>query len=234
MFKLKRYKVGDPMKSYKIILAIVLSVSLFVGATLLYNHLMSEENESNIAMAKTKRNTQQESAFTDEDSNSTSISESEATSNIASSKVGNEIGDFAYDFSISDELGNSVTLSDYRGKHVIVSFWIYGCPACYAEFPEYQKLHDKLEQDQIEDVKLIKIYINPENASTPNISEIRNQLDDSGYTFPTYWDKGDVATNYGIYYVPHTFVIDENGLITASIVGTTSYDALAELVGLED
>lgn len=221
------------MKPIKIIIAIVLSISLFGGATLLYNHLMSEEKESNIAKATTEKETEQISEDSEE-SRDTEGSSEPITNTAPLAKEGNQIGDLAYDFTLIDEQTNSVTLSDYRGKHVIVSFWIYGCPACYAEFPEYQKLHDKLEQDQIEDVKLIKVYINPENASTPNISEIRNQLDDSGYTFPTYWDKGDVATNYGIYYVPHTFVIDENGLITASIVGTTSYDALAELVGLED
>lgn len=221
------------MKPIKIIIAIVLSISLFGGATLLYNHLMSEEKESNIAKATTEKETEQISEDSEESRDIEGSSEP-ITNTAPLAKEGNQIGDLAYDFTLIDEQTNSVTLSDYRGKHVIVSFWIYGCPACYAEFPEYQKLHDKLEQDQIEDVKLIKVYINPENASTPNISEIRNQLDDSGYTFPTYWDKGDVATNYGIYYVPHTFVIDENGLITASIVGTTSYDALAELVGLED
>ncbi|NLT12294.1 MAG: TlpA family protein disulfide reductase [Clostridiaceae bacterium] len=230
---MKRYKVGDRMKPLKIIVAVILIVSMFGGATILYNHLMSEEKESNIAKSTTAKEIAQVSDDPEESRDIDVTSESIITT-VPPAQEGRQIGNLAYDFTLIDEKNNSVTLSSFRGKHVIVSFWIYGCSACYAEFPEYQKLHDKLEQDQIENVKLFKVYINPENASTPNISDIRQQLDNSGYTFPTYWDKGDVATNYGIYYVPHTFVIDPDGLITASIVGTTSYEALAELVGLEE
>ena len=80
---------------------------------------------------------------------------------------------------------------------------------------------------------MIKIYIGP-IGSSPTRDEMREMLDDNGYSFPTYWDTGAVAMNYGTYYMPHTFVIDEDGIISASAVGAISYESLIGLVGLED
>ena len=48
------------------------------------------------------------------------------------------------DFTLSDLQGNSVRLSDFRGKIVLVNFWATWCTACLAEIPDLIELHKKL------------------------------------------------------------------------------------------
>lgn len=54
-----------------------------------------------------------------------------------------EVGATAPDFSSWDLNGAKVSLSDYKGKPVVLSFWATSCTACQAEFPALQKVQDR-------------------------------------------------------------------------------------------
>ena len=45
----------------------------------------------------------------------------------------------APDFTLQNLAGEEVTLSDFRGKNVILNFWTTWCPPCKAEMPHMQK-----------------------------------------------------------------------------------------------
>ena len=49
----------------------------------------------------------------------------------------------APDFTLQNLAGEEVTLSDFRGKNVILNFWTTWCPPCKAEMPHMQKYYDK-------------------------------------------------------------------------------------------
>src|ERR1051326_7887498 len=55
------------------------------------------------------------------------------------------VGQKAPDFSIKDQSGRLVKLSDFRGKVVFLNFWATWCQPCIREMPYMQKLNDRLK-----------------------------------------------------------------------------------------
>ena len=48
------------------------------------------------------------------------------TETVTVTKFGNQVGNIAYDFSVPDAEGNVITLSEYAGRPVLLSFWSTG------------------------------------------------------------------------------------------------------------
>jgi len=120
------------------------------------------------------------------------------------------------DFSLPLLNGGNVSLSDYRGKVVILNFWATWCPPCRDEMPSmenlYQRFHDNgleiLAVDLGEDVRIVSQFI---------------QF--YGYTFPVLMDRSSrVGSLYGIASIPTSFIIDREGKIIARIVGSIQWD----------
>ncbi|RLB65772.1 MAG: TlpA family protein disulfide reductase, partial [Deltaproteobacteria bacterium] len=57
------------------------------------------------------------------------------------------IGDLAPDFQLEDTKGNKVSLSDLRGKIVMVNFWATWCPPCIEEMPSMERLNEVIAGD---------------------------------------------------------------------------------------
>ncbi len=57
------------------------------------------------------------------------------------------VGDLAPDFQLEDTEGNKVSLSDLRGKVVLVNFWATWCPPCIEEMPSMERLNEVLAGD---------------------------------------------------------------------------------------
>ena len=54
----------------------------------------------------------------------------------------------APDFTLTDQYGNTHTLSDYKGQVVFLNFWATWCPPCRAEMPDIQKLYEKYQDSK--------------------------------------------------------------------------------------
>ncbi|HML21057.1 MAG TPA: cytochrome c biogenesis protein CcdA [Aggregatilinea sp.] len=127
--------------------------------------------------------------------------------------TGLAIGQRAPDFTTQTVDGDTVSLSDYRGKVVLLNFWATWCGPCRAEFPYFQSLYALHEPDF---VVLGVDY--QESADT-----ITDFTDDLGITFPLLLDE-DGAINGDVYGAriqgyPTSFLIDQNGVIVAYYVG---------------
>lgn len=115
-------------------------------------------------------------------------------------------GDEAPDITVTDILGNSVTLSSLRGQTVWLNFWGSWCPPCRAEMPDIQAAYEKLKPTGI---VLIAISLD-ESPLDAALFAARNKV-----TFPIFTDPDRSATGdaYPIYNFPTHLFIDKNGIV---------------------
>jgi peroxiredoxin len=128
--------------------------------------------------------------------------------------TGNPTAETAPDFTVQDASDGVWSLSDFRGKPVVLNFWSSNCPPCMAEMPLFQEYWEKYgEEVQFMIVNLTDGY-NDTFASAMKVVQEEN------YTFPVFFDTNvEGASAYSIYSIPMTFFIDENGVIVSEHLG---------------
>jgi cytochrome c biogenesis protein CcmG/thiol:disulfide interchange protein DsbE len=124
-----------------------------------------------------------------------------------------ELGEPAPAFTIHDG-AQTVSLSQYRGKVVLVTFWASWCAPCMEEFPSLLALHQRLPQLNILGVSI------DENASA-----YRNFLASYHVDFPTVRDPSqDVMHRYGTVQIPEAYVINGSGRIVRKYVNAQDWN----------
>ncbi len=132
--------------------------------------------------------------------------------------TGLEIGDKIIDFEFHFNEGGKASIRDYEGKVVFLNFWAIFCGPCVAEMPNIQKLHEEYGDE----VEVIAINV------TEGYDEISGFIKDR-YTFTIGRDK-PLGNTFGIKYIPTTYVIDKDGIITYGSSGDLSFEKMEELV----
>ena len=122
-----------------------------------------------------------------------------------------EVGRLAPDFTLIDLEGNSVTLSDFRGKVIFINFWASWCPPCRAEMPEIEAVYQEYKSKDV-------VFIGIDLLETEN--EVRQLVEEGGFSWTFVIDTTDeVGMNYGITVIPTTFFVDKKGIIRAVNIG---------------
>lgn len=135
-------------------------------------------------------------------------------------EIGLEIGNFAPDFELETLTGETVRLSDYRGKRVIVNFWATWCPPCRAEIPDFQKLYDQ------KDVVILAVNLTKSETSENKVAQF---VDDFEMTFPVLMDEqSNVSSNYRVQAYPTSYMIDSIGRIQFLAMGAMNYDQMVQ------
>ena len=120
-------------------------------------------------------------------------------------QVGSKVCNQAPDFTLLTLDGERVTLSDFRGKMVIMNFWLTVCRACEAEMPHLQAVFDEWPDDTL---AILSINVR-ESAPT-----VRSFVESQGLTFPVLLDsEGVVDEIYDYAFFPTAFFIDADGSI---------------------
>jgi cytochrome c biogenesis protein CcmG, thiol:disulfide interchange protein DsbE len=129
------------------------------------------------------------------------------------------IGNAAPEFTITDSQ-RTVTLSQLRGKPVVLNFWATWCPPCIEEMPSLVQL-----QKQMGDK--VTILAVSEDADDGAYKQF---VRDHGVDLLTVRDT-ERKTNevYGTFKFPETFIIDRNGKIVRKFIGATDWTS-AEIV----
>ncbi|MBT2689624.1 TlpA family protein disulfide reductase [Bacillus sp. ISL-47] len=118
-------------------------------------------------------------------------------------QTGLGIGLKAPDFELKNLEGETVKLSDYVGKKVMLNFWATWCPPCKAEMPDIQKFYT----EKGDEVAILAVNIDPQYDVAGFAKEMR-------VNFPILLDENEKAANaYQILTIPTTFFIDEKGII---------------------
>ncbi|MEK5476272.1 redoxin domain-containing protein [Paenibacillus sp. FSL R5-0407] len=123
------------------------------------------------------------------------------------------IGATAPDFQATNTLGEKVTLSDFRGKSVVINFWASWCGPCVNEMP----LINRVFQDSDSDV--VTLFVNVgESKGTVNEFLTQHQFD-----FPVIIDvTGKISGMYAVTGLPVTYILEKEGNIAHSIIGEIS------------
>ena len=135
-------------------------------------------------------------------------------------------GDTAYDFYLEDMDGNFVSLSDFRGKKVFLTFWASWCPHCRAEMPHLQEF-----AEENEDVVVLGVNVTSSESSLDNV---KGFVDEFGLTFPNLYGTDDIANLYDVEFLPTSYFIDSNGVVNESVIGTVTKDILEARFALMD
>ncbi len=109
------------------------------------------------------------------------------------------------DFTLEDLNGKKWTLSELRGKIVLVNFWATWCPPCRAEMPNLDALYT-----QYANQGLVILSITDENPS-----KVDSFLQGKDYHPPVLIDSDRVVNNeFHVEGIPQTFVFDRDGKLT--------------------
>ncbi len=124
-------------------------------------------------------------------------------------------------FSLTLFSGAAWTLSDQRGKPVLVNFWASWCPPCRQEVPVLQQGWQRHQAD----VAFIGVDV------WDTDSDAKQFLQRYGATYPNGPDPaGHIAIDYGLTGVPETFFIDRSGQIMRHFVGPLDQATLDSLL----
>ena len=136
----------------------------------------------------------------------------------------------AIDFTLTDQYGNTHTLSDYKGKTVFLNFWATWCPPCRAEMPDIQKLYETYDTEG-DDALVVLGIAAPGMGSERSEEGIKDFLDEHGYTYPVLMDTtGDIFMGYGVFSYPTTFMIDKDGNVFGYASGQLSEDMMKSII----
>ena len=134
----------------------------------------------------------------------------------------------APDFTLTDQYGNTHTLSDYKGKTVFLNFWATWCGPCKSEMPDVQALYEAYDENAGD---LVVLGVANPGVQDVSQDEVEQFLTDHGYTFPVLMDTtGQVFAYYGISAFPTTFMIDVNGNVYGYVPGAMSASIMESVV----
>ena len=124
-----------------------------------------------------------------------------------------KIGTTAPDFTVSDGQ-RTVTLSQFRGKTVLLNFWATWCPPCVQEVPELVALQHQMGDK----VTVLAVSMDEDEAAYKEFTA-RNMPGVLTVRDPEHRSSAE----YGTFAYPETFLIDKNGKIQRKFIGAVEW-----------
>ena len=135
----------------------------------------------------------------------------------------------APDFTLTDQYGETHTLSDYQGKTVFLNFWATWCGPCKMEMPDIQALYEEWDENA-GDLVVLGVA-GPGIGREGSAEDIAAFLEENGYTYPVVMDDtGTLFYQYGIIAYPTTFMIDPEGNVFGYVQGAVSREIMDDIV----
>lgn len=118
----------------------------------------------------------------------------------------------APELSLRDLAGTEHSLTDYRGRVVLVNLWATWCPPCQAEMPNLEAFYLKHSGEGFEVVAI---------EDGDPASQVAAFVSEHGITFPVWLDPSYQATDHAFKTsnLPSSYVIDRGGLVRLMWIG---------------
>lgn len=128
---------------------------------------------------------------------------------------------YAQDFELETLEGETIKLSDLKGKKVFINFWATWCTYCEKEMPDFQKFYDKYK-----DEGFILLGVDVGESK----SKVQKFVDDINIDFPILLDTdSQTARNYGIRSFPTTIAVNEEGIVVVAKIGMMTYEDMESM-----
>jgi thiol-disulfide isomerase/thioredoxin len=149
------------------------------------------------------------------------LSEKYNTDRLDDSGVSSDADEFAApDFTVFDENGKEVKLSDFKGKPVVINFWATWCYYCKEEMPDFNKAYKNYPDVQF-------LMINATDGVQETKEKAKSYVEEEKFDFDVFYDTKLSAVN--AYYVssfPSTYFVDKNGNLVTGANGMIDYETL--------
>ena len=190
-----------------LLLLIVLLMASTIGYRFLSEHYFPQEIPFTIA--------DEEATTLTDDAQNTANTEENSSDSAEITKVP--------DFTVYDMAGNAVSLYDCLGKPVVLNFWATWCGPCRSEMPAFEQMYQQYKDE------VTFLMVNVTDGSRDTTENVTAFYEDSGYTFPIYFDTTlEAAGTYGAYSIPLTFFIEPNGTLLTYQMGAMNEDTLSQ------
>lgn len=123
-----------------------------------------------------------------------------------------QIGQAAPDFALKDTSGKKISLSNYKGRVIMINFWATWCPPCRYEMPSMETLFKEYNKKGFEILAI--------SSDSQGEKIVRPFMEFYELSFIALMDTdGEVHSLYGVTSIPTTYIIDKQGNITHKIMG---------------
>nr|WP_246628797.1 TlpA disulfide reductase family protein [Algoriphagus marincola] len=123
---------------------------------------------------------------------------------------------FDYSGSFQDFEGNTIQLSDYRGKTLFINLWASWCGPCRAEMPHISELYKSI-QDQ-ESIEFLMIGLDNEFEKSKNLIESKS------WAFPAMHASYGLNRSLQSQSIPTTLVVNPKGKVVFYQEGMSNFN----------
>jgi thiol-disulfide isomerase/thioredoxin len=120
--------------------------------------------------------------------------------------------------SVVDLAGNTVSLSDFAGRLVLINLWATWCEPCLREMPSLERMQSRLGD------KITVVAISEDRGGSKTVEPFINKL--GLKSFKTYLDpKSDAGRAFKVVGLPTSFLIDREGRVLGRVEGAAEWDS---------
>jgi len=130
------------------------------------------------------------------------------------------IGSLAPEFNLQTLDGQSVQLSELRGKNLLISYWVTWCIPCMEELPVLNRIYQEYQSKDL-------VILSVNGIQQDELDKVTATISEMGITLPVALDQSEILwDSYWVRFLPTSFFIDETGVIRYIQLGSLTEENL--------